>query len=1128
MRFSGILIYLILVITSFCSFGKEISQQTASKFASEITSRLSVFDHKHLPVSETFAISKDDTDLFYICNVGKDDGFVIMSAQDNARMMLGYSPNGNYDPQNVPPNFKAWLDGYKNQLLNELQKDAHLEKDTGNIRERKYQEEISKIVRKPVVAPLLKEIQWDQGSNWFMDSGPDWNSMCPQDQRSTTGNGHVWAGCVATATAMIMKYHSYPEQGRGEHSYYHFTYGTQHADFAATTFNWSNMPGNNHQVTMDIAKLLYQIGVAVNMNYGTHSSRAYTGYAVDGLIDYFNYSPMAKFVIRMYYSDAEWKNMIKEQLDNGLAILYRGADSTGTRAHAFVCDGYDDADYFHFNWGWSGNCNGYYTLDGLIPGTTPHSYNYGHAAGLDIKKPGYNDYAINNIHDAFSHFVRPHQFGQSFTTEHAGFLEEIRLRLKKSINTTLRIYRGEYILPANEIYSQPIQFDLPANEFAVIHFDIVEPVKLKANTVYTFVLDRASLVFEQNTYDGGKLFYNGTFYRGSDLHFYLCFNGIVPAPENLAKQNVTRNSADLNWDDRSLATAWNVEYGPAGFSRGSGTKVQTTSHPYSLDNLEENQSFDFYVQSICGDEKSTWSEAGSFSVLTTPPGYNIAFDGRNDYIDVGSVGSVQTIEFWVKPATLTEGLVRLGDTKSISIKKGSMDLVGETDESVYINGRAGRALESGKWSHVAIVAPSPFNASQLTIGFDGIDFLHGSIDEFRLWSAALSQTDIQSHLHKTLSGNETNLVAYYPCDEASGIEVTDASQNSNHGALLNTTGDEWNDSLIPAGDNADWISSGSKSLNNMTVTFEPGSNGSLGLFATGTGDNWLQTGDGKLLNKYWGIKEYGSVTATLKFDLAGIPLPSGKSWADIHLLKRDDKASHWQDITGLCSHTPTRSEPYFEITQSEFSEFRPAMETPIAVKLAYFEATRQNESVCLRWLTETETNLAGFYISRRSDKEDHFERINDKLISASGESSRNYVYTDQPPHDGKWSYRLEEIDLSGHVIHHAPVKVVLASAVVSEQKTPQDFYLYPNHPNPFNPATEFFFDMSHRTHVKIAVYDALGRHVRTLVDDTRPAGHHKDRWDATDKYNNAVASGVYFLIMTAHGQRFKNKMMLLH
>jgi len=1127
MRYSGKLIFLILIIATFCSFGKNISQQTARKIASDITARLAVFDNKRLSISKTFPVTEKEKDLFYICNVGNDDGFVIISAQDNARTLLGYSSNGNYDPQNVPPNFKAWLDEYKNQLLQNKSKNRHPAQHTKKLRERHYHEDISKIGRKPVVAPLLKGIHWDQGSNWFRSSGPDWNSMCPQDKRSTTGNAHVWAGCVATATAMIMKYHSYPERGRGTHSYYHFTYGTQRVDFGATTYDWSNMPASKNQVTMDIARLLYQVGVAVNMNYGINSSRAYSGYAVDGLIDYFNYSPQAKFVIRLYYSDAEWKNMLKEQLDNGRAILYRGADSSGTRAHAFVCDGYDDADYFHFNWGWSGTCNGYYTLDGLVPGTTPYSYNYGHAAGFDIKIPGYNDYAINNIHNSFSHFVQPHQFGQSFTTKHAGLLEEIRLRLKKSINTTLRIYKGEYILPANEIYHQPIQFDVPANEFAVIHFEINDPVELKANTVYTFVLDQAELVFEQNTYDGGRLFYDGNFYRDSDLHFYLCFDGIVPAPENLTQQKVTRNSAELDWEENSAATLWNIEYGPSGFSKGDGTKVQTTSRPYSLDDLKDNQSFDFYVQSVCENEKSDWSSAGSFSVLTTPPGHNVIFDGRNDYIDVGNVGNVQTIEFWVRLSTLTEGLVILNNAKSVKVRDGRVDLVGETNESVYVNGQAGGTLQIGTWSHVAIVSPSSFDVNSLTIGFDDNDYLSGSIDEFRLWSVALDETDIRKNLHRTLLGTEENLVAYYPCDDAKGIELTDKSRGRCQGALMNTTGDEWGTSVIPAGDDSDWISSGSKSLSNMTVTYKPGSSGSLGLFTTGTGNDWLRTDDGKLLDKYWGVEEYGSVTATLHFDLSDISLPSDKDWPDIRLLKRDNKASPWQDITGLCSHTPTTSEPYFEITRSEFSEFRPATETPIGVNLAFFDAILENGSVRLNWLTETETNLAGFYISRRSEDE-QFERIHDKLISAQRREGENYVYTDHPPHRGHWYYRLEEIDLSGHVVHHAPVKVAFASDVASQKKLPQDFCLYPNHPNPFNPATKFSFDIPRQAHVKISVYDALGRHVQTLVDGVRQAGHHKARWDATDRHGHSVASGVYFLVMTAGNHRFKDKMMLLH
>jgi len=1125
MRFFIRLLLLIIIFTAFGVFGKEISQQTANNIAADMTSQLSVFDYQTLPVSKTYTISKGDTNLFHVCNVGEKDGFIIVTAQDVARPVLGYSSNGSYDPQNLPPNFKAWLDEYKNHILTRVRKQAR-DRRTRKMWDEVLNQDMSAMAGNPIVSPLLGAIEWDQGPNWFNDAGPHWNSMCPEDTNSSTDNGRVWAGCVATATGMVMKYHSYPGQGVGSHSYNHPDYGTQSADFGATTYNWTNMPPENNNVTMDIAELLYHLGVSVDMNYGPNGSGASTRQTVTSLIDYFQYSPKTKYVYRKYYSDTEWKDMLKEQLDAGLPMIYRGSNSDGTSGHAFVCDGYDDAEYFHFNWGWSGSYNGYFTINDLTPGS--YDYSYEHAAGFDIQEPGYNDYAIVNMDDNFYYSDNYHQLGQSFITTRAGVLEEIRLRLVDNLSTTLRIYNGTDIQSSNEIYNQSIDFEVPLKSFAEITFDVNNPIELNANSPYTVVIDQARVNFDDDTYADGTLYYDGSFYTGYDLQFNIFINGIIPAPTSLNTQNVTRNSADLNWDENGSATTWNVEYGPAGFTQGTGTTIQTLSKPHSLEDLPDNESYDFYVQAVCDDKTSDWSRAGSFSVLTTPPGHNLVFDGADDYIQMGNVGSVQTIEFWVKPSTITEGLANLTSTKSINVTDGQVDLAGESGETVYINGQTGGTLETGLWSHVAIVVSSSINVNQFQIGFDGSDYLTGSIDDFRLWSASLSQNDIQTRLHATLSGTETDLKAYYPCDESSGTELTDNSQNSYHGTLKNMAGDEWTKSLLPAGDNADWISSGSTLLNNMTVSYEAGSSGSLGLFATGTGDDWLQTDDGTLLNKYWGIEEYGSVTATLNFDLSGTSLPSGKSWSDIHLLKRDDKTSNWQDVTGLCSHTPTSAEPYFEITQSEFSEFRPASETPIAVKLAYFKAVKENDAVRLSWLTETETNLAGFNISRRFDKNDQFVQINDKIISAQDRHGQNYVYTDKPPHDGVWTYRLEEIDLSGRVICHAPVKVDFTADVAGEQTLPQEFCLYPNYPNPFNPETKFSFDVPHQTHVKIAVYDVLGRQVHTLVDAVRPAGHYNLRWDATDGHSNTVASGVYFLVMTANNYRFKHKMMLLH
>ncbi|PLX12118.1 MAG: hypothetical protein C0594_02825, partial [Marinilabiliales bacterium] len=227
----------------------------------------------------------------------------------------------------------------------------------------------------PVVEPLLGAIEWDQNG---MDGG--WNSACPEDASAPWyAYGHTFAGCVATATAMIMKYYEFPTQGTGSHSYDGGAYGILSANFGTATYDWSQMPDNT--ATAETAELIYHVGVSVEMEYGPTGSLASSYDAVTALKTYFNYQSSAQFVVKSNYTDTDWKALIKNELDNQRPTLYRGTGDDG--GHAFVCDGYDDQDYFHFNWGWGGSDNGYFLLTSLTPGD--YSFTDGQMAGIGIE-----------------------------------------------------------------------------------------------------------------------------------------------------------------------------------------------------------------------------------------------------------------------------------------------------------------------------------------------------------------------------------------------------------------------------------------------------------------------------------------------------------------------------------------------------------------------------------------------------------------------------------------------------------------------------------------------------------------------------------------------------------------------
>ena len=116
------------------------------------------------------------------------------------------------------------------------------------------------------------------------------------------------------------------------------------------------------------------------MSYSPNGSGAYTTDAVASLNEYFKYSSSYYFDYRDNYSDAVWIEMLKNNLDYGMPFIYSGYGNVG--GHAFCCDGYDDSDMFHFNWGWSGAYNAYFEVSNLNPGT--YTFSDGCGAGFGV------------------------------------------------------------------------------------------------------------------------------------------------------------------------------------------------------------------------------------------------------------------------------------------------------------------------------------------------------------------------------------------------------------------------------------------------------------------------------------------------------------------------------------------------------------------------------------------------------------------------------------------------------------------------------------------------------------------------------------------------------------------------
>ena len=283
-------------------------------------------------------------------------GWVIVSANDGMVPVLGYNFKGRFpEKEQRNDNFKNFMQHFADQIL--YLKDNNIESEDYTARWNKY------LTDDP--QHLLNNTKWDQVGplltcTWHQNF--PYNFNCPED--SAGPGGHTWAGCGATAMAQIMSYWRYPVHGSGSYTYYCDPYGEQTANFEEATYEWDAMQDNiNFDNPWEIAEITYHAAVSLNMQFGPDGSSSNISLLPNAISTYFNYDDSAALFLRVSFPQKEWENMIREDLDLLRPVRYRGKSSRG--GHAMVCDGYQDFGFFHFNFGWSGNANGYYTLDNL-------------------------------------------------------------------------------------------------------------------------------------------------------------------------------------------------------------------------------------------------------------------------------------------------------------------------------------------------------------------------------------------------------------------------------------------------------------------------------------------------------------------------------------------------------------------------------------------------------------------------------------------------------------------------------------------------------------------------------------------------------------------------------------------
>ena len=304
---------------------------------------------------------------FYVFN-RSEGGFVIVSADARTvKPVLGYSDNGRFDADNIPPALQYILSGYQEQI----------DYARANVASQRGTLQSTNTMGIPVVGPLIKTM-WDQD--------PPYNRLCP-----TVNGGESCVGCPATAMAQILNYWRWPERGTGSH--HDFFADSLFVDFSRSVYDWDNMAitytPDTPQVLIDaVSRLMYDCGIATNTMYMSDASGSYPFHYVPALIGYFNYSGNALYIKRKDY-EKDWDSIMIVELDAARPILYVGYNPSG--GHTFICDGYDSEHYFHFNLGWSGYSDGYY-LSTAIDWGDGDGLNYNQEAVIGICPDYYDEY----------------------------------------------------------------------------------------------------------------------------------------------------------------------------------------------------------------------------------------------------------------------------------------------------------------------------------------------------------------------------------------------------------------------------------------------------------------------------------------------------------------------------------------------------------------------------------------------------------------------------------------------------------------------------------------------------------------------------------------------------------------
>ena len=486
----------------------------------------------HAPGTAKQLIAKGQVSGLYLFNVANDGGFVIVSNDDRTTPILGYSDSGSIDPDLMPDNMRAWLQGYADEI-------AWLQTQSAQNGQSAQSREPRRVGSHDTypIGPLLTTT-WNQRYPY--------NAFCP--------NGSV-TGCVATAMAQVMYYtetHSENSTSATTEEIPSYIWKYNNTNYllqaipADSPLNWGDMlpdysGGNSTDSQRNaVAALMKYCGYSVKMNYGSTSS-AHISDVVYALRTYFGYAETTQYKSRSFYSFAYWTDLIYNELKEGRPVLYGG--QSADNGHAFVCDGYqyeNNTDLFHINWGWGGLSDGYYVLSVLNPddqgaggSSTNSAYDHGQDAVVGIKKIGDQGTVLDIPSNTINLTIN--RVTTALSTIAMGESVDVTINVT---NNNSDDYDGDIFLAYDGTIGNGKTFQIPANT--------------TKDCVVTFIPTQA------REYSLTIAWPNGTgSYSGPNMN-PVTINVINQTPTSLTATNITSETAAIGWTNVGEATKWNL------------------------------------------------------------------------------------------------------------------------------------------------------------------------------------------------------------------------------------------------------------------------------------------------------------------------------------------------------------------------------------------------------------------------------------------------------------------------------------------------------------------------------------------------------------------------------------------